>query len=77
MKKTVEATMGPIRNCNVTVAPAFYTSQVDLSGPYSAYSPLHKRTTVKIWLAIFCWFFTSAVSIKIMDDHRCIHLIIH
>ena len=51
--------MGPIPDCNLTVAPAFYSSQVDLSGPYSAYSPLHKRTTMKIWLAIFCCCSTS------------------
>ena len=69
MKKTAEATMGPIRDCNLTVAPAFYTSQVDLSGPYSAYSLLCKRTTVNIWLEIFCYCSTSAVSIKIMDGY--------
>ena len=65
MKKTVEATIGPIPDCNLTVAPAFYMSQVDLSGPYSVYSPLPKCTTMKIWLAIFCCCSTSAVSIKI------------
>ena len=69
MKKTVAATMGPIPDCDLTVAPVFYTSQVDLFGPYSAYSPLHKRTTMKIWLAIFCCCSTSAVSTKIMDDY--------
>ena len=55
MKKTVEATMSPVPDCNLTVAPAF--------------SPLHKRTIAKIWLAIFCRCSTSAVSIKIMDDY--------
>ena len=45
--------MGPIPDCNLTEAPAFYTSQVDLYRPYSAYSSLHKRTTAKIWLVIF------------------------
>ena len=61
--------MGPIPDCNLTVAPAFYTIQVDLSGPFLAYSLLQKFTTVKIWLAIFCCCSTSAVSIKIMDDY--------
>ena len=69
MKKTVEATMGPIPDCNLTEAPAFYTSQVDLYRPYSAYSSLHKRTTAKIWLVIFCCCSISAVSIKIMDEY--------
>ena len=69
MKKTVKTTMGPIPDCNLTVAPAFYTIQVDLSGPFSAHSLLQKFTTVKIWLATFCCCSTSAVSIKIMDDY--------
>ena len=68
MKKTVEAKMGPIPDCSLTVAPAFYASQVNLSGPYSAYSALYKRTTVKIQFTTFCCCSTSAVSIKIMND---------
>ncbi|XP_066918232.1 uncharacterized protein [Clytia hemisphaerica] len=68
-KKTVEAAMGPIPQCSITIAPPFYGTQVDLSGPYLAYSPLHKRTTVKIWLAVFCCCTTSATSIKTMDDY--------
>ena len=69
MKKTIDVAMGPISNANITIAPAFYSCQVDLSGPYYAYSPLHKRTTVKIWLTVFCCCTTSAVSIKVMDDY--------
>ena len=76
MKKTAEATIGPIPDCKLTVAPAFYSSQVNLSDPYSAYSPLRKSTTVKIWLAIFCCCSTSAVSIKIMDDYSTDALIL-
>lgn len=44
-------------------------SQLDLSGPYQSYSPQHKRTTVKIWLIVFCCCSTSAVDIKVMDDY--------
>ena len=58
--------MGPISESNLTIAPAFYASQVDLSGPFS---PSHKRTTTKIWLTVFCCCTTSAVSIKIMDNY--------
>ena len=68
-KKTIQATMGPIPQCSITIAPPFYGTQVDLSGPYLAYSPLHKRTTVKIWLAVFCCCTTSTTSIKTMDDY--------
>ncbi|XP_066916885.1 uncharacterized protein [Clytia hemisphaerica] len=69
MKKSVEVVMGPISESNLTVAPAFYASQVDLSGPYLSFSPSHKRTTVKIWLVVICCSTTSAISIKVMDDY--------
>ena len=32
-KKSIEAVMGPIPMSSITIAPAFYASQVDLSGP--------------------------------------------
>jgi len=68
-KRTVEMAMGPTSAYNLTIAPAFYYSQLDLSGPYQSYSPQHKRTTVKIWLIVFCCCSTSAVDIKVMDDY--------
>ena len=69
MKKTIEVSMGPLPSFNLTIAPAFYVSQVDLSGPYKAYSKHNKRTTLKIWLVVFCCCTTSSVSIKVMDDY--------
>ena len=69
LKKTIDVSMGPVSNANLTIAPAFYTCQVDLSGPYSAFSPLHKRKTIKIWLTVFCCCTTSATSIKVMDNY--------
>ena len=69
MKKSVEVVMGPISDSNLTIAPAFYASQIDLSGPYSSFSPNHKRTTVKVWLIIICCCTTSACSINVMDDY--------
>ena len=61
--------MGPISNHNLTIAPAFYSTQVDLAGPFLFFSAQHKRTTVKIWLSVFCCATTSAVKIKVMDDY--------
>ena len=61
--------MGPVSNCNLTIAPAFYYVQLDLSGPYQSYSPQHKRTTVKIWLIVFCCCSSTAIKIKVMDDY--------
>ncbi|XP_066920952.1 uncharacterized protein [Clytia hemisphaerica] len=68
-KRTIDMAMGPISRCNITIAPAFFYTQVDLSGPFQCYTPHHKRKTVKIWLAVFCCCSTSAVKIKVMDDY--------
>ena len=47
-KGTVNVEMGPISSYNMTIAPAFYGTQVDNCGPLKAYSPHNKRTTIKI-----------------------------
>ena len=61
--------MGPVSSQNLTIAPSFYISQVDLTGPYLSYSPHNKRNTVKIWFAVFCCSTTSTVSLKVMEDY--------
>ena len=68
-KQTIEASMGPIPQSRLTVPPAFYFTQLDLSGPYKSYSPHNKRATVKIWLVVYCCCVTSATCINIMDDY--------
>ena len=68
-KKALEVAMGPISEFNITIAPAFYVCQVDLAGPFDAFSNHHKRTTIKVWLAVFCCTTTSATKIKSMDDY--------
>ena len=68
-KKRLEVCMGSVSETNLTIAPAFYHCQVDLTGPFDAYSQHHKRTTVKIWLAVFCCNSTYATAIKVMEDY--------
>ena len=68
-KRTIAVAMGPISRYNLTIAPAFYITQTDLAGPFRAYSPHQKRTTIKIWLVVFCCATTSATVIKVMDDY--------
>ena len=68
-KKAIEVAMGPKSCDNLTIAPAFYNSQVDLFGPYNAYSNANKRATVKVWFAIFCCCVTGAVDIKVTEDY--------
>ena len=61
--------MGPVSKFNITIAPAFYITQVDLTGPFQAYAKHHTRTTVKLWMAVFCCCTTSTVNIKMMEDY--------
>ena len=68
-KKKIEVAMGPKSGENLTIAPAFYYSQVDLFGPFSSYSNVNKRTTIKVWFAIFCCAVTGTVDLKIVEDY--------
>ena len=68
-KKSISVSMGKISDCNITIAPAFYFTQIDLAGPFKSFSNHHKRTTVKIWLTIFVCATTSVTSIKVMEDY--------
>ena len=68
-KNAIKVAMGPIKDVNLCIAPAFYSSQVDICGPFNAYSFLNKRATLKIWFTIFCCCTTGAVDCKIMEDY--------
>ena len=68
-KKCIDVAMGPVSKHNLTIAPPFFITQVDLAGPFKSYSPQHKRTTVKIWIVVFCCATTSTTIIKVMDDY--------
>ena len=61
-KKALSVQMGPISSSNITIAPAFYICQIDIAGSFSCYSPHQKRTTIKIWLLVFCCTTTSATN---------------
>ena len=67
--KAVEVAMGPKSCNNLTIAPAFYFTQVDLFGPYNAFSRANKRATVKIWFVVFCCCVTGAIDIKVLEDY--------
>jgi hypothetical protein len=68
-KKGVKAAMGQIGENNLCVAPPFYMCQVDICGPFSAYSPANKRATVKVWFVVFCCTTTSAVDCRVMENY--------
>ena len=68
-KNAVKVAMGPIQDINLCIAPAFYSSQVDLSGPFNAYPNVNKRAIIKIWFAVFCCCTTGAVGCKLMEEY--------
>ncbi len=68
-KKALGIVMGPVSKHNLTIAPAFYVCQVDLCGPFLAYSPHNKRATIKVWFVVFCCMTTCATNIKVMDGY--------
>eukprot|EP00111_Clytia_hemisphaerica_P012237 TCONS_00035946-protein len=67
-KKAINVEMGPVSQHSLNIAPPFYSTQVDLCGPFSAYSSFNKRKSIKIWLVVFCCTTTSATKIHVMDD---------
>ena len=42
-KARLKVLMGPLGEENLKIAPAFYSSQGDISGPYLSYSNINKR----------------------------------
>ena len=68
-KRTIEVIMGPKSEYNLMIAPPFYVTQVDLSGPYKAFTPHNKRATIKIYLVVFCCATTGTISIRVMDNY--------
>ena len=61
--------MGPKVHENLQIAPAFYSCQVDLHGPFQLYSHVNKRSTIKIWFVIFCCCVTGAIDVKVMENY--------
>ena len=68
MKRSIDVCMGLISPNNLMIAPIFYSSQVDLCGPFQSYSYHNKRSSIKIWLVVFCCSTITTVSIKCIED---------
>ena len=68
-KRTIEVIMGPVSKHNLNIAPAFYSTQCDLAGPFKSYSHSNKRAEVKIWMAVFVCATTGTTNIKTMGDY--------
>ena len=57
-KKSLDVAMGPIQNVNLCIAPPFFACQMDILGPYKAYSS-HGRLFYEFCRHIFHQVFLS------------------
>ena len=69
-KKGLHGAMGPVSDDALHIAPPFYVSQVDICGPFDAYSPANKRATLKIWFVVFVCSVTGATDCRVMEDSQ-------
>ena len=67
--KLLEAEMGPIHPSRLLVAPAFYSCQVDLFGPFDARCEHNHRAKVKVWGAAFKCTTTGALAVEVMAGY--------
>ena len=65
-RKLLEVEMGPVHKNRLTIAPAFYFTQVDMMGPFTAYDTTNLRKPVKIWGIVFKCTSTCAVACHVM-----------
>ena len=68
-KRTIDIGMGPVSQHNLTIAPPFYITQVDLAGPFDAFTLHNSRKTIKIYLAVFVCSTTGTTSMKMMNNY--------
>ena len=69
LKRCINVAMGPVSKYNLTTAPPFNISQVDLLGPFKTYLAHNKQATVKIWSGVFCCSTASTTNIKLRDSY--------
>ena len=67
--RLLEAEMAPRHESRTCVAPAFYHTQLDLCGPFTAICEHNHRSTVKVWCAVFRCPTTSATAAHAMSSY--------
>ena len=69
LKRTLDVEMAPASKHQLCVAPPYYIAQLDLTGPYDAYSKHNKRTTIKIWILVAVCSTTGMTNLKVMEGY--------
>ena len=67
--RLVKAEMGNLHQTRLTIAPPFYTSQVDLFGPMDAQCEHNHRAHIKVYGCVFKCPSTSAIAIHAMQAY--------
>ena len=63
----MDVVIGAFHDVNSSIAPSFYTCQVDIFGPFKSYSNVNTRASIKIWHLEFCCCTTVPVDVRLMD----------
>ena len=74
-KKYIEASMGPVSDEQLTIAPAFWVSMVDIYGPCHIYVPGHSMKTrsrnvveAKCYVLVFACPVTKLVNLQVIES---------
>jgi hypothetical protein len=72
----IQASMGPIDDAKLTVAPAFWISQMDIWGPITVFVPGREKHTrnspalpAKIWIQMAVCVITKNVNLQVVEGH--------
>ena len=76
LKRTVEVIMGPTSKDQLCVAPPFFITQVDIDGPYKAYSVHNKRATIKVYISTFVCCTTGMTCLKLMESYDTVQFLL-
>ena len=68
-KKLAEQKMAPLQTTRTRIAPSFYTTSMDLCGPFLICDTVKLRTHKKVWIVIFNCTVTLAVYIDLTKDY--------
>lgn len=68
-KRKLSIAMGPVGENNLRICPPFYSTQVDLCGPFDAYGSGNKRAVLKVYFVVYCCTVTSTVDIRVMENY--------
>ena len=69
-RQLLEVEHGGVHKSRLTVAPAFWTAQCDLMGPFLAWCEHNHRSSVKVWGLVFKCPSTAAISVHAMSSYN-------